>query len=102
MPNFENTIEAHTYGTHLIGYIETRYDTLVQVFGEPTMSGGVDDKSHTQWNLEFEDGTVATIYDWKEPELPLELYNWHVGGRGQEALSHVLDTVHEALEAQEM
>lgn len=98
MANFENTIEAATYGTHLVGYVETQYDTLVRVFGEPTMEGGIDDKSFCQWNLEFEDGTVATIYDWKEDVLPTGLYNWHVGGRTTEALTMVLDTLHEALE----
>ena len=98
MPNFENSIEVHTYGTHLVGKVETQYDTLVRVFGEPTMAGGIDEKSWCQWSLEFEDGTVATIYDWKEDMLPLELYDWHVGGRDQEALTLVLDTLHETLE----
>lgn len=98
MPEFENSIDVQTWGTYLIGTVETRYDTLVRVFGEPVMYDGIDEKTTCQWNLEFEDGSVATIYDWKTEQTPLEAYEWHVGGKSPEALTNVLDTLNEALE----
>jgi len=39
--------------------------------------------------LEFEDGTVATIYDWKEYETPMGLYRWHIGGKNNLAVARV-------------
>jgi hypothetical protein len=76
--------------TSLQGYVPARYDQLVKVFGEPTDSG---DKTTAEWALQFEDGTVATIYDWKEYETPMGLYNWHIGGMSKKAVSRVQDAM---------
>ena len=43
-------------------------------------------------HLRFEDGTVATIYDWKEDETPLGDYDWHIGGKTPRAFDRVYDT----------
>jgi hypothetical protein len=59
---------------------------LIEVFGEPE-SGG--DKTTVEWCLAFEDGTVATIYDWKEYDTPTGLYHWHIGGRSNLAVARV-------------
>jgi len=66
-------------GTHLEGYVSSYYHQLVKVFGEPTYSSG-GDKTTVEWIIEFEDGEVATIYDWKCYETPLGEYAWHIGG----------------------
>jgi hypothetical protein len=71
----------------LRGYVRVTYAELTRVFGPPDcgpddVSGG-DNKVLCQWNLEFEHGrskTFATIYDYREPFTPMELYTWHVGG----------------------
>lgn len=97
MPKFENG-RFDINGTHLQGYIETRYSTLVQVFGEPTFEWNGDDKTTVEWNLQFEDGTVATIYDYHTYQTPFGTYDWHIGGKTPLAKQHVLDAVHEALE----
>ena len=83
--------------TSLQGYVTTTYDTLVELFGEP-MRGG--DKTTAEWVLKFSDGTVATIYDWKEYNTPMGLYDWHVGGNKsivvalvEEALDGVIEVV---------
>lgn len=70
-------------GTSLQDYITTSYTRLVEVFGEPDFgpngqSG--DGKVTCEWGLKFEDGTYATIYDWKEGETPFGEYRWHIGG----------------------
>ena len=75
---FENVRTVSTSGSCLQGYIETTYDELVDVFGEPTKLKG--DKVNVEWTIQFSDGTVATIYDWKQPETPMEYYPWHIGG----------------------
>ena len=66
-------------GTHLEGYVSTYYHELVEAFGEPTYSSG-GDKTTVEWIIEFDDGEVATIYDYKCYETPFGLYNWHIGG----------------------
>jgi hypothetical protein len=86
---FENNPEISVNLTFLQGYIETTYDELVKVFGEPTVLEG--DKVTVEWILQFSDGTVATIYDWKLSETPMGVYNWHIGGRSQRAVHLVAD-----------
>jgi len=76
-------------GTSLQGYVQAYYHQLVAVFGEPEGGG---DKTTVEWVLQFEDGTVATIYDWKESETPMGLYRWHIGGRNSTAVSRVTST----------
>ncbi len=73
-------------GTHLQGYVRTDYTTLKDLFGEGLGSG---DKTTQEWVLEFSDGTVATIYDWKEYETPMGIYDWHVGGLSKQAVWNV-------------
>ena len=83
------TTDADVNMTSLQGYMQAYYHQLVEVFGEPEGGG---DKTTVEWCLEFEDGTVATIYDWKEYETPMGKYNWHIGGRNQKAVDRVMQT----------
>lgn len=80
-----NSIKAN--GTHLQGYVESTFDEIVEVFGKP--NDGPDayylDKTTCEWVIEFEDGTVATIYDWKMCETPYNKYYWHIGGFNEKA-----------------
>jgi hypothetical protein len=84
------TKDSNASGTSLQGYIRAYYHQLVAVFGEPDYTNG--DKVTAEWCLDFEDGTVATIYDWKEYETPMGLHQWHIGGKSQEAVDRVTDT----------
>jgi len=83
------TTDANVNGTSLQGYFTTTYEKLVQTFGEPSYEGG--DKTTCEWHLEFEDGTVATIYDWKEYTTPYGEYRWHIGGRDYSAVERVTE-----------
>lgn len=68
-------------GTSLRGQWYTTYDRLVEVFGEPTLGPNDDgDKVSCLWVIEFYDGEIATIYDWKTYETPVMPYSWHIGG----------------------
>jgi hypothetical protein len=73
-------------GTSLQGYVRTDYATLKDLFGDG-LGGG--DKTTQEWVLKFSDGTVATIYDWKEYETPMYEYDWHVGGMSKQAVWNV-------------
>lgn len=87
------TKDADVNMTSLQGYMEAYYHELVAVFGQPDDAG---DKTTAEWCLQFEDGTVATIYDWKEYETPMGLYRWHIGGRDHRAVAAVTKTFKEA------
>lgn len=80
-------------GTSLQGYTETTMRKLIEVFGQPEYYGDGGDKVTVEWCLKFEDGTVATIYDWKRYELGTpeldELIHWNVGGFSPVALATV-------------
>jgi hypothetical protein len=88
----------------LQGEIKTTYDELVKVFGAEH-SDGDGYKVQAEWNLTFEDGTYATIYDWKEGDsyngegegTPKEQVTcWHIGGTRGEAVDCVFDTLAKA------
>jgi len=94
--SFENDESMNTNGTSFKGYVKTDYTALVEKFGEPTFTDGLD-KSTVEWNIEFlaTDGfgddnyIAATIYDWKVNSTPMGEYNWHIGGYGMDAVDLV-------------
>lgn len=89
------TKDALVNGTSFKGYVTASYSELVEKFGNPDFGpndrGG--DKVTCEWALEFEDGTIATIYDWKEYDTPMGEHNWHVGGRDYQAVERVLEVM---------
>ena len=86
---FTQTDWTDANGTSLQGYVEAYYHQLVEVFGQPDGGG---DKTTVEWCLKFADGTVATIYDWKEEETPTGFYRWHIGGKNSRAVGLVQQT----------
>ena len=87
-------------GTSLQGYAATTYKELVSVFGEPDYGPGrrTGDKVTCEWGLKFEDGTVATIYDWKLNTTPKQRYDWHIGGLNVNAVIRVLEELNKSQE----
>lgn len=55
-------------GTHGLGTIETTRGALVKAFGEPQYEELSGDKTTVEWDIEFEDGTIATVYDYKRED----------------------------------
>jgi hypothetical protein len=89
LPTFKvNSNNTSVNGTSLKGYITTTYETLTNLLG-PSLEGSDDDKTTAEWTLEFDDGTVATIYDWKTGSTPTNLHNWHIGGKTHRAVELV-------------
>lgn len=87
MENFltHNEKEINVSGTSLVGYVNTTYSKLFEKFGEPFDDGY---KTDAEWEIEFSDGKVATIYNWKNGKnyngsegLDLDdITVWHIGG----------------------
>jgi hypothetical protein len=84
-------------GTSLQGYLEVNYSDLCEVFGMPNPENCDNYKTDAEWNIQFSDGTIATIYNYKdgknycgEDGLDVEdIKEWHVGGHGTSAFQMV-------------
>lgn len=94
--NISETASSEINGSCLQGHITIKYHELVEVFGEP--GEGDEYKVQKEWAIQFEDGTIATIYDWKWSEE----YNgdghgthytmvpeWNIGGFDNNAVIYV-------------
>ena len=87
-----NETNVSVNGTCLQGVIGADYSILCELFGEPTE--GDNYKTDAEWLVEFADGTVATIYNWKngknycgEDGLDVDdICEWHVGGNSSRAV----------------
>ena len=92
-----NEKDIDVNGTHFQGYIDITYDKLVKIFGEPT--SGDEYKVDAEWLIEFKNGIVATIYNYKDGKnyngnsgLEKEdITNWHIGGYDQKAVDLVYE-----------
>lgn len=91
--------EVMVAGTSLQGYINRSYDELVKAFGLPLDGDGY--KVEAEWNIVFEDGTRATVYNWKNGRsycgdgglYPEEITEWHIGGFDKKAVEAVTNTL---------
>lgn len=85
-------------GTFLQGYVKSTYNKLVKAFGLPQVNKGRSEyeKVTIEWVLRFADGTIATIYDWKnygkQPAADEE-FQWNIGGRKPEAVTLVKESL---------
>jgi len=78
-----NDRKSNINGTGLVGYVNCTYRELVKELGEPDTDM---DKSTAHWTVEAPNGTVATIYDYKNHTTPMGEYRWHIGGANSQAL----------------
>lgn len=94
-----NDIKISINGTCLQGYITCPFEKLVETFGNP-MTGDFD-KTDAEWNITFDDGTIATIYNWKngknycgdEGQEIAEITDWNIGGNSKNACAEVYSAV---------
>lgn len=81
-------------GTSLQGYINANYDLLKKLFNDP-MNGHY--KTDAEWCIEFNDGTIATIYNYKDGHnyrgrhgiATCNITSWHIGGSNQKASDYI-------------
>ena len=87
-------------GTFLRGYIKASYEQLLKSFGEPHDPNGDNYKTDVEWAFEFADGTIATLYNWKNGKNYLgeaeglelnDIYEWNVGGNSDKAVAKLLE-----------
>ena len=88
-------------GTSLQGYVRTDYNTLISVFGAPTIyNEDPTDKTTREWWILFENGVTATIYDWKRYEMGAPggtlMMDWNVGGSKREAVDLIRERLAKA------
>jgi len=83
-------------GTHFQGHLTLNYNDIKKVFGKPL--GGDGYKVDAKWEIEFADGVVATIYNYKDGKnyngasgLPkTKITDWHIGGHDERAVRNVI------------
>jgi hypothetical protein len=89
------------------GDITSTRRILEETFGPPTFddpAGSRLSSSTVEWDLQFSDGVVAAIYDTDVIDSATgevitpgadELYEWHIGGTGPEAVTRDLDALNQ-------
>ena len=91
-------------GTFLQGYLRASFEQLVRAFGEPHDPNGDNYKTDVEWAFEFADGTIATLYNWKNGKNYLgeaeglelnDIYTWNVGGFNEKALTKLKERLKE-------
>jgi hypothetical protein len=89
-----NNINTGTTGTSGKGSFICEFKTLVKVLGQP-LKGSDDFKTQAEWDIIYKDGTITTIYDWKQGEEgiePKDVVEWNVGGNEEtKSLEHLKD-----------
>jgi hypothetical protein len=80
-------------GASLKGYIQASLEQLYDAFDDAHFFRPSSlEKVQIEWILKFEDGTIATIYDWKKGgKIPYsdEVVEWNIGGHSSEAVTLV-------------
>lgn len=97
-----NDHEINKEEVGLEGTITAGYGLLCNLFGQPHASDKY--KSDAAWDIEFEDGTVATIYNWKNGKNycgsdgydTQKITSWHVGGHTKDAYIRVNSVIEDA------
>jgi hypothetical protein len=82
--------------------INTTVNKLIKAIGKPYMYKNLgDDKINFEWRMELEDGTIFTVYDYKEyRKLDLdELIEFHIGGFNATSTERALIEICRAIDA---
>ena len=74
-------VNGKANGTYYIDWTTTSYFNLINSFGLPTYGKSTDNKVLCEWVLESDNGSIATIYDYKSDTNDPEFVTcWHLGG----------------------
>lgn len=98
-----NEKEIDCMETCLQGNLTLKYSDIEKVFGEPHGSDGY--KTDAEWEIEFEDGVVATIYNYKDGKnyngrsgiATTKITDWHIGGLSEKAIQNVIKVMGEKI-----
>ena len=86
-------------GTSYLGQINVRYNTLVNLFGNPQKYD--DYKTDAQWVIKFINDDIATIYNYKNGLNYLgnngikkeHIIEWNVGGNSKKVLLRIFNLI---------
>ena len=95
-----NDVSINISGTSFQGDLIASYSKIVEKLGDP-MSSFCGYKTDAEWCIEFDNGVVATIYNWKNgvnylghDGLPVEdIVEWHIGGSDSRVSAWVSDLI---------
>jgi hypothetical protein len=91
--NITKATPEQVNGTSKQGRFSATFKQMVEAFGHPEEVEN-DDKITVEWNLKFEDGTIATIYDYygllRDPKGG---FLWNIGGHTEQAWKNVANTI---------
>lgn len=75
----------------LKGYVTTTFAHIKSVLGDPIYGPTNDpyDKVSCEWIITFQDGTTASVYDYKTGKTPMGEYSWHIGGNSSKAVEYI-------------
>ena len=94
-----NDKEIECCGSSLMGEIDCKYTEMVLAFGLPTDGDGY--KVDAEWEIKFDDGTISTVYNWKDGInyngssgfRTVDLYDWHIGGFTNECVDKITSII---------
>lgn len=78
-------------GSSLVEFLTASVQDLVRVFGHPDRTD--HGKWNTEWRIEFHDGTIATIYNYRIDEKMKFPDVWRIGGFTDKAGDHVREAL---------
>ena len=92
-----NDVIIKTTGTSFRGDIRLDYYDILSRLGKPR--DGDEYKIDVAWEIEFDDGTVATLYNWKNGRnycgedglKPCQIDEWNIGGFKSDAVEKVYE-----------
>lgn len=96
-----NEKDINFTGTHYLDFVNVNYKSLVEIFGKPIIPFGGDGKVDAEWVIEFEDGTIGTIYNYKTGKNYLgsagtptkKITHWHIGGKDPIVVCYINDVL---------
>ena len=67
------------------------HQEIIEKFGPPTSTiPSSDNKVQVEWDIQFENGVRASIYDYKQyDKSPEEIDYWSIGGNSPDAAAEV-------------
>lgn len=92
--NDDKSLNAN--GTSYQGRLDIGYSILRDIFGNPKGPSG-DGKVDAEWIIRFDNGVIATIYNYKnglsylgnEGTPTEEIRDWHIGGFNGQAADEI-------------
>jgi len=92
----EQATDREIVGSYLQGYTTSTFQNIIDKLGSPHSQGDAY-KVDAEWAFKFDNGTVATLYNWKNGKnhcgadgLNLEdITEWNIGGFSPDAVTKI-------------